>query len=439
MHYLLRCAFFGLMVSCGWFHAVAAAPAQDWWNAAPVYQTKYYALKSDLDAKDVKALGEHMDATYESYVRLFSNFSILAKRPPKLYLFLFADRQDFIKVLPVHFGVDGQHMGGGCITHNQETVIVTFRGDKTIESMKGTLQHEGFHQVANLFFPNLPVWANEGLAGLFGRGIMVGDTLAIGEFSQGNKERLLAKIQKKQTKSLEQLFTMSYEQWHADLNEGEAGPNYVQAWSLVHFFIFAEHRKYEPNFMNFLMQLNRRVEWKTAFVNAFGTPDFQAMEEKWQAYVQNVPTTDDHQTVRRLDFLAAGMEELHKKNIHPASLAELKKHLRDMRFEYTSELYGQSQKLSALRDDVFEVSCQGSPNEPRFVLTDSRGRILDDHPAPKTARPSNLMTVGLDNACFHADSSIHGRSVEYRFFVTPANSTETPKNTGKNAVTKKKP
>ena len=161
----------------------AADRAADWWARAAVYQTKYYAVKSDLAPADARALGAHMDATFESYMLLFSKLPIQLRRPARLALYLFADQEDYLVVSAVRFGADAAGSGAQCITRGQQIAITTFRGDKSIESMKSSLQHEGFHQVARHFFPRLPPWADEGLAVLFGRGVMVGRTLALGEFT----------------------------------------------------------------------------------------------------------------------------------------------------------------------------------------------------------------------------------------------------------------
>lgn len=225
------------------------------------------------------------------------------------------------------------------------------------------------------------------------------------------------------------LMTMSYQEWHKDLHDGESGTNYCQAWSLVHFFIFHDHRRHEKDFLEFLLLLNRGVECKMAFVEAFGTPDFQAIEEKWKKYVRSTPTTDYRQTAMRLEFLAAGMKELYARDIRPVSIEELKSALREIHFEYTPTLFNQSQTLSARQNVVFEVPGQGGAVAPLFVLADTRGRPVDKRLPRSTSKPLNIMTQGLENEVFVAEIYLRGRLFEYRLSVThTAPAVELPKN-----------
>jgi len=417
-----------IAILCGLLGAQARAAdrAQDWWTRAAVCQTKYYAAKSDLEAADATALGTHMDATFESYLLLFSKLPIQLRRPARLSLYVFADQEDYLAVLATRFGSNGTGSGAQCITRGQQIAIATYRGDKSIENMKSSLQHEGFHQVARHFFPRLPPWADEGLAVLFGRGVMVGDTLALGEYTPRDKVRLMAAIEGNRLRPFDQFFAVTGKQWGEQLHEGAAGENYLQAWSLVHYCLFAENRKYEPGFLAFLVQLNRGIDWRAAFVNAFGTPDFRAMEHKWQNYVQTTSTTDYRETLRRLDFLAAGMTKLYAQNIHPASFDELRTKLQELGFEHTSKLFGQARLMSARRIEAFEVPGEGGRHKPRFVLVDGRGHAADARQPHGAARPLSIMTTGLDIEQFRATGHVRGRSLEYRLSAEPASRKKRP-------------
>ena len=147
------------------------AASGDWWARAPVRMTKYYAMKTDIPEADAKVLASHMDATFESYMALFSKLPVRVQRPARLYLYLFANQDDYMTVLPARFGTNGEGSWGKCITRGHEISLVGFRGRYTVEQMKPLLQHEGFHQVASILFPGMPVWLNEGLAEMFERGI----------------------------------------------------------------------------------------------------------------------------------------------------------------------------------------------------------------------------------------------------------------------------
>ncbi len=428
MHDVRRVIFFLVILSSGLPGApvLAADRALDWWARAAVYQTKYYTVKSDLEAADAEALGAHMDATFESYLLLFSKLPLHLRRPARLALYLFADQEDYLAVLATRFGADGTGSGAQCITRGQQIAIASFRGEKSTESMKSSLQHEGFHQVARHFFPRLPPWADEGLAVLFGRGVLVGGTLALGEYTQSDKARLTAAVQGNRLLPFDEFFAITGNRWGQQVREGVAGENYLEAWSLVHYCLFAENRKYEPGFLAFLVQLNRGIDWRAAFVNAFGTPDFRTMERKWLDYVQHTPTTDYRETLGRLDFLAAGMAKLYAQNVHPASFDELKMKLQELGFAHTSQLFGQSRPMSAAESAVFDVPGEGGRRKPRFVLVDGRGHLADERQPRGAARPLNIMTTGLDIEQFRATGHVRGRALEYQFSAEPASRKKGP-------------
>jgi hypothetical protein len=394
-------------------------PTGDWWARAPVRMTKYYAMKTDLSEADAKALALHMDASFESYMMMFSKLPVRIQRPARLYLYLFADQQDYMTVLPARFGTDGAGSWGKCITRGNEIALVGFRGEYSVEEMKPLLQHEGFHQVASILFPGMPLWVNEGLAEMFERGAMVGNTLALGEYSAHDKARLLKALQGQRIVPFDRFFAVNSAEWGAMVRADSADELYLQAWSMVHYFIFTENRKYERNFLSFLVQLNRRVDWKVAFTTAFGTPDFRAIEQKWLEYIQNTPTTNYRMTTVLLDFLANGLLKLHNKGIHPSSLEELKAKLRDDKFERTVELFGKSIPVSADDDRAFEVPGADGPTKPRFVVIDARGRPIDSRQLRRENTPVGIATTGLGSLTFQAKPLVRAKNVEYVLSAEP--------------------
>jgi len=390
-----------------------AGPAADWWLRAPILRSKYYAVKADLPQAEIAALAQHVDATFESYMGMFAKLPVRVQRPATLDLYLFANEQDYLQVLRARFNDDGAGSWGKCIGIGHSISVVGWRGEHTAEEMKPLLQHEGFHQVACHLFPGMPQWANEGLAELFERGVTVGGKLALGEFPERDKRQLIEAVQARTIVPLDRFFAISNERWNAQVRAGDATVAYLQAWSLVHFFVFTENGKYEKNFLGLLVQLNQNVDWKTAFVNAFGTPDFRAIEQKWLAYVQAAPPTDYRETLRRLDFLAAGMAKLRQDNVAPGSFEELKAGLEKVGFTHASEMFGEKRDLSAQQAEVFEVPPAGAGSGRRFALVDSRGRTPGDAPSRRDPAPLSIATVGLQPQMFVARWVKRGREADY--------------------------
>ncbi|MBN2476340.1 MAG: hypothetical protein JXB62_17135 [Pirellulales bacterium] len=396
-----------------------AVPGQDWWTSAPVFRSNYYALKTDLPAEDAQALADHLDATFESYLRLVSMLPVRLRRPARLEVYLLAQEQDYQNVLRLRFQDDGAGSWGKCITRGNTVSLVGWRGHHTNEQMKPLLQHESFHQVAGHFFPGLPVWADEGLAETFERGVMVGDQLALGEFAEHDKRRLLAAVEGKTIVPFELFFAIGADQWGQRVRGGAAGTLYVQAWSLAHFFLFAEDGKYKLGFLNFLVNLNRGADWRRSFLAAFGAPDFQAIEAKWLKHVQETPPSDYRTTVRRLDFLAAGMAKLREQEIYPETLDELRGRLEQIGFSHSSDLFGESQQLAARQPETFTVPFAEAASGREFVLVDispGAGRRSSRQQPP----PKNVVVQGLKPETFAVTWQPRGRQWQYSVISGPA-------------------
>ncbi len=399
--------------------ANSGASSPDWLIRASTYRSKYYNITTDFTPEDAKRMAEHVDSTFESYLRLFSKLPVRVQRPAALDLYLFVTEDDYHKVLKARFGDEGLGSWGTCISSGNRIWLVGWRGEYTLEQMKPLLQHEGFHQLARHLFGDLPVWANEGLAELFERGIMIDGQLVLGEVTPATRQRLLEAIAQQKTLPLDQFFKVDHQQWLRSVHTSDAGALYLQAWSLVHFLIFADQGKYEAGFLKFLVQLNRGMDWRQAFVASFGMPDFKALETKWLDYARTTPPADYRETVRRLKFLSAGLAELHKQGRRPTSLDELREQLQEINFECQPDLFGQARKLSAADRRMFEVPFAEGVEARKFTLVESRSG-----PSAKPP-PYNIAVGGLEPQAFAAQWTRRGRETSYAITVSPAGQQKT--------------
>jgi len=143
----------------------------DWWQRAGETRTKYYNLKTDLQRDEAIEIANHIDRTFESYSALFSGLKL--RRIARLDVYVFARQEDYLAILKQKFNDDGTGSGGKCITRGNVISLVAWKGGNSSARLKDVLQHEGFHQFASNFFPRLPTWANEGLAEVFERGVLI--------------------------------------------------------------------------------------------------------------------------------------------------------------------------------------------------------------------------------------------------------------------------
>lgn len=398
----IRVLFFLLLTALA--QAAFAQSAQHWWAQSPEFRTRYYHVKTDLSQSNARHLAEHMDITFEAYARLFTGLK--ARQPKSLDLYLFAKQQDYNSVLREKFRANGTGSWGMAITRRGETSLVAWQGDYSLTDMESVLQHEGFHQFARYLFPRLPSWANEGLAEVFQRGVEVDGKIILGEVSPRDLTMLFKATKTRQFRSFAQFFTMDQRVWNQHVQYGEANTNYLQAWCLVHFFLYADEARYQPAFMDFLVGLNRELPWQEAFVRAFGTPDFSAMEQKWLEYVAELQPADYRETIRRLDFLAAGMKTLNEQEIYPLSLDELQSELQKLGFQHDSNLFEKPRKMKADEDKLYRAAAGKTPaDQGKFAIVDRKGQLVEAPTEEKalarlhrqiSKRPLRIVTVGLE-------------------------------------------
>ncbi len=364
-------------------------------------------------------MAEHMDATFAAYWGLFSRLPVRLQRPATLDLYMFANQQDYMNVLSLRFNDDATGSWGKCITFGKSISLVGWKGDHSLEDLKRLFQHEGFHQVSSHLFTGTPLWAEEGMAELFERGIVVGNQLVVGDFPPRDKARLAKAIEGQHAMPLERFLAIGHDEWGARVKMGDAQVQYLQAWSLIHFLVFAENGKYEMPYLNFLVQLNRRVAWQQAFVASFGVPDVKTLEAKWTEYVLATPPSDYRETLRRLDFLAAGMAALRAKEVYPESITELQAGLREINFEHESALLGEPERMSARDARLFEVPfAEGVPGR-EFALIPSRAATGADR-ARQEPPPMTIVAQGLYPQVFLAEWVRRGREAGYVLSAKPS-------------------
>jgi hypothetical protein len=264
------------------------------------------------------------------------------------------------------------------------------------------VQHEGFHQYAHAFFGNeLPPWLNEGLAEFFGESVVEGRSVIVGQASPSAVDQVRASVEQGRTIPFRDILGMDDAHWTEAVRAGNARQQYVQAWSMVHFLVYAENGRYEPFFTNMLRLLNDGVKPYDAMVRAFSLdsePELRAFETRWKDYARNAKPGAYVAARGRLEFLAEGLRVLWAKGVKPASMDELKAALRDERFTWTASAHGYTITLDAKDDANFAVPDDEVNSKPPSIELvaqkppkSARDRKLwQEHPLPPMLRTRGL-------------------------------------------------
>lgn len=177
------------------------------------------------------------------------------------------DRDTYLGVLSSVGGTDGGNSGG----------MFVYDGDSTRVFSHGwrweTIQHEVWHACCHIWVSNTPVWLDEGLAEVFGRGSPIGGTFAIGAISGSDIARVNSAIR---SGSFEPLFAFMQRgaSWDDRLKNGDASgrTQYLQAWAIAHFLLFGDDGRHRPKLNAMLRELDRGRSPQSAFSSAIA-PD----------------------------------------------------------------------------------------------------------------------------------------------------------------------
>ncbi|MCG3125994.1 MAG: hypothetical protein CHACPFDD_00822 [Phycisphaerae bacterium] len=257
--------------------AVAQQPAAP---AMKTYKTRYYVLRTDLDADAVAEATLRITLLAEEYHRRTRDFS--GQVGQALPFFLFRNARDY-------YAAGGLKGSAGVFTGDKLMAIahpeapwMTWR----------VVQHEGFHQFARAAIGDIPPWANEGLAEYFGFGLFTGDDFYVGAIPPAQLAWLRKLIADRQLPTLGEMMRLEPEKWntHVTYEQEKAASNYVQAWSMVYFLAHADNGRYQAPFAKFLKEASRAPndssrldEYDRVWDKHFGR-DRAAFEQRWKEY-----------------------------------------------------------------------------------------------------------------------------------------------------------
>lgn len=218
-------------------------------------------------------------------------FDGMATRRPSdgLEVFYAADRNDYLSLIATEANGDGSNTAG----------MAAYGGRRTMLFVKGlawgTIQHEAWHASRSVFIPNMPTWLDEGLAEVFEHGAFLDDQFTIGGVGEDDLARVKALFETGHWVPVGE-FVRSDDAWNQRVRTGDVSglAQYVQAWAICHFLLFADDGEHRTRLNTFLRGLNRGMnEWQ-AFDAAIGANDrsVAALDRAVRAYFERTRPVD---------------------------------------------------------------------------------------------------------------------------------------------------
>lgn len=372
--------------------------AQAWYRTAGREQrSKYYRILSDLGQEESRLYGRHLDLMYAEYARRMAGIPQQAPEIP--FVLMFGTRADYLAVLRTTYGIDAEGSGGMFFITPRGAALAFFVEGLPQTRVFHVIQHEGFHQFAHSRFAGrLPIWVNEGLAEFFGEAIVVDGRVIVGQASPRAVASVKEAIERDATVDFLRMLTMTTEQWNGNVRAGNAGIQYLQAWSMVQFLGWAEGGRHQRPFEAYLRLLHGGTPSDRAFVQAFGTADLDSFERAWKAWAREMVPSAFSVAAMRITFLAEGLALLSSEGVSVTTLEELVSELRERRFTVEVTVHGRTQRIEA-DDDVLVIPKDAlAETQPVFDLIPAKdarrkaGPNATDLPPPT---PAVVTTRGL--------------------------------------------
>jgi hypothetical protein len=290
------------------FGQSAADRAQAWEDNAREIPCQRYALFTDLPEDEARIIADNMDLLHKTSSDFFKDFD--GRVPSGDQVCVFGNQEDYMAWLKDRVDADGTGSAGMFVQRGEDRALVAWKGDMPLTKLLGTLRHEGFHHVASELFPGIPVWANEGMAGLFERSVPVSNGLALGNVRSQDVARLRQAVKRDALMRLNAFFRVDPKRWSNKVRKGDASVNYLQAWAVCQFLLYGEEGKYKQGFLIFLGNMNDGMGWKTAFQEAYGVKNYALIEKRFLVFVDSIKPSDLELVVPRMILMGEGMKSL---------------------------------------------------------------------------------------------------------------------------------
>ena len=257
--------------------AADGKPADDRpWRTAWTGRTRHYFIRTNISRERLDEYSKYLEALYDDYSRFFN----IKGRTPIMGVFVFKNRDEFDEFSGA-IGYRASRSTRGFYTRRGgEPLTASYDLDIGGFTTRNVLAHECTHQFVDLAVPfDVPIWLNEGLAVYFEPSKWDGKKLETGVLPAARLRSLKRRIEAGDDLPLKDVVLADRAEFTVD--------HYGAAWSLVHFLIHADRKRYRKSFNDYFVALQRGVDPQKAFEGTIGRQfkSWDDLQKKWKAYV----------------------------------------------------------------------------------------------------------------------------------------------------------
>jgi hypothetical protein len=311
---------------------------------------------------------------YEEYARRLADF-VPANQSEKFQVYIFSRRSDYDRLT----GNNAPNSAGVCIPG--KNILAAFLEHQTRDNVRQTLQHEAFHQFANIAIgDNLPTWLNEGLAQVFEEAIFTGNQFSLGQLSPQRLRRLRGVLESERIIPFTEFLKMSNHQWNENmLDKKLADTEYTQAWAMTHFLVFAKDDNGNPRFRTRLIEMLKLIhngqDGDSAFKAAF-SDNIDGFQQRFMEWAAASRPTPEAVYIDRQEILGDLLTRLKAQGRTFDSIGAFRKEVVRYGYHYT---YKNGPEQPDVSLEAFFSDLQGQAfDEHRMYFRRRRAAPLDD-------------------------------------------------------------
>ena len=238
--------------------------------------TAHFHLVSNADAKTTQQLGQRLERYRQVLELLFPRWEL--DPPPLSHVFVFRDKESF-QPYNIFSGQQlGSLVGGYMLSLGKDRMHLAVHLGSLHRERAAV--HEYMHLISRRNFSSLPIWLEEGLAGLLENSNLQDQVLELGRLPASDWRQL----RERDLIPVRQLVHLSLENAADKLGE-DIVLFRAQSLLLTQFLFVAGEGKHRSSFLLFLHLTGKGVAQDKAFATAFQT-DWDSLDDMLQEYVR---------------------------------------------------------------------------------------------------------------------------------------------------------
>jgi Flp pilus assembly protein TadD len=198
---------------------------------------------------------------------------------PPITILAVKDEESMKALLPEYWAKGHSHPAG-IFMEDDGQYFAAIQLDAPGSNPYDTIYHEYYHSLTLPYYPNLPLWAAEGLAEFFGN-TQISDS----EVGMGRPDPdLIEELRQGKLIPLDVLFKVDHTSPYYN-EQNKTSIFYAESWALTHYLMVGDKASHRPMLTAYLNEVSRGATQEQATAKGFG--DLKQLQAALNKYIQN--------------------------------------------------------------------------------------------------------------------------------------------------------